>query len=283
METEGKIKIRMIALDLDETTLDSSSHLPERNRRALARAAEKGVEIVIASGRSYVSMSRVIPEFPWTRYAICSNGASVNSTSDGSILTQYFLSENTVREILKRSAGEFLTYEAYVDGQAYSQQDYIAHPEQYMADDFTVAYVQSTRKPVPDILKFIEAHIQELQSLVIVYGSAEIRQRVEKRLQGLENAYITSSVPRMTEISDLNCGKHRGLQFLSELLEIKREEIAAFGNADNDTDMLSWAGIGAAVSNASELCKASADIVTGHFLECGVAQVLEKLEENGAY
>ena len=84
------------------------------------------------------------------------------------------------------------------------------------------------------------------------------------------------SMPRLVEISDIQCGKHRALAFLADYLGIPQEKVCAFGNADNDADMLLWAGTGIAVANSSPACLRAADVVTAHYLEDGVAQALKK-------
>ena len=209
-----------------------------------------GIQIVIASGRSLDTLPEEMTHFPGIRYAICGNGAMVYDLAAQRILVQHFLPAETAREVLWLGQGEFLTYEGFVDGCAYAQSDYVNHPAVYLCGENSVAYVQSTRHPVPDIAAF---------------------------LTSLSGVYITSSVPHLIEISNEACGKHRGLAFLAAHLGIPREAVCAFGNADNDADMLEWAGMGIAVANGSPACLAAADAVTGHYLEDGVAQAFDGL------
>lgn len=271
---------KMIALDLDETTLATSTTLAEDNRAALERAAAQGIEIVIASGRSLMSMAGVFPLFPWTNYAICSNGATVNRVPSGELIMQEILPESVVNTLLSITNGRKVTFEAYVNGQAYGQRDYIAAPENYMTDEMTAEYVKRTRLPVDNILKFIHENIQSLQSLSLIYGNQQEKDDLLPKLAELKEsgkAYVTSSGIRMAEIESARCGKHMGLKYLSEMLNIPQEEIIAFGNADNDAEMLKWAGVGVAVSNASDYCKACADLITADYRDCGVARALETL------
>ena len=79
------------------------------------------------------------------------------------------------------------------------------------------------------------------------------------------------------EVADRQAGKRTGLAFFTELLGLKREETAAFGDADNDIDMIRYAGYGIAMANASEACKQAADFVTGHHDEDGVAEGLKNI------
>ena len=100
----------------------------------------------------------------------------------------------------------------------------------------------------------------------------EKKQELQKRLSsaGLP-VYITSSVKNRVETVAAEAGKAGGLKFLRELLGIPREETAAFGDGDNDIDMLEEAGIPIAMANASEACRAAAAYVTRSNQEDGVA------------
>ena len=62
-----------------------------------------------------------------------------------------------------------------------------------------------------------------------------------------------------------------GLRYVAEILGLEREEIAAFGDAGNDSEMLAYAGVGIAMENASQDCKAAANFITKHHDEDGVA------------
>lgn len=268
---------KLIALDLDETTLNQQSQLSPGNRAALEAAISQGIQIVIASGRSLDTLPEEMTHFPGIRYAICSNGAMVYDLAAHTALVQHFLPPETACQVLALTQGEFLTYEGFVDGCAYAQEDYVNSPATYLCGENSVAYIQSTRRPVPDIAAFLVEHKTRLDSLDIVVGNLQVKAAMLAKLQTLSGIYVTSSVPHLIEISNEACGKHRGLAFLAEYLGIPREAVCAFGNADNDADMLEWAGFGIAVANGSPACRAVADAVTGHYLEDGVAQAFDTL------
>ena len=71
------------------------------------------------------------------------------------------------------------------------------------------------------------------------------------------------------------------MEYVLSVLGLKREQAAAFGNADNDADMVEYAGLGVAVANASEACRRAAKLITGTNQEDGVAQVIEALLKDG--
>ena len=83
--------IKCIALDLDRTTLNAQGKLSEGNRQALSHAIEKGVHIVIASGRSFHTLPEDVLSVPGIEYAITSNGAAVYYIPTGKCLHEYKL------------------------------------------------------------------------------------------------------------------------------------------------------------------------------------------------
>ena len=106
----------------------------------------------------------------------------------------------------------------------------------------------------------------------IIIADDEKQQRVMDEIkEKVKGVYITSCIDYLIEISNEKGGKHSGLKYMMELLGLKREEVAAFGDAENDMDMLKFAGIGIAMENACESCKEIADFVTKHHDEDGVA------------
>lgn len=268
---------KLLALDLDETTLDENSRLSPKTRRALEAAIARGIHVVAATGRAVTALPEEILKFPGICYAITGNGAAVWDLTEKTPLRRYFLPPGAAEEILALSAGELLTYEVTVEGQPYAQRDYIQNPDVYLTDGRTSDYLQRTRRPVENITAFIRAHSTHLDSLNLVVGSLEVKQRLMERLKQVKTVYITTSIPRLIEISNAESGKHRGLRFLAEYLGVRQADTAAFGNADNDAEMLLWAGLGVAVKNATPACIAAADYVTDHHDADGVAKAMWEL------
>ena len=108
-------------------------------------------------------------------------------------------------------------------------------------------------------------------------GTLEHKQKLWEKAQKLSDVYVTSSSPRLIEISAAEAGKGAALQRLAQILNITPQHIAAFGNGDNDADMLAFAGLGIAVKNASKRCLAAADYICPTNDEHGVAITIEKL------
>jgi Cof subfamily protein (haloacid dehalogenase superfamily) len=97
--------------------------------------------------------------------------------------------------------------------------------------------------------------------------------RMKMRFDG--RLYIAKSLPYFLEFASPEVTKGSGLAFLAEHLGFTRERTVAFGDGENDVELLEWAGYGVAVENAHDRVKQIADFVCPSVDEEGVAQVLE--------
>ena len=266
------MEIRCIALDLDRTTLDEHGHLPEENRRALEEAMAQGVHVIIASGRPLGSLPRDVLAVPGIEYAVTSNGAAVWQLTTRTCIHRLTMTPRSVKDILDLTEHEPVALEIFIRGEAWAQADYVRDPMRYGATPQAVVYIQSTRRPAADIRALIRQNMGELDSLDLVMGDRGLEYRLRETLRlNVPDLYITSSVPGLIELSHRDGGKHSGVRFVAEHLGIPAGAVAAFGDGDNDVDLLTWAGCGIAVANATPACLAAADAVTRDHRENGVA------------
>lgn len=265
-------KVRLIALDLDGTTLDSSKQVSEKNRNAIINAVKNGVHVCIASGRAFDTLPSVVTEIPGIEYAITSNGAAVYEIRDKKCLRSYKLTAESVKTILELTKDMPVTYEAFIEGRAYAGSEYIHNPVKFGATKEAIHYIQTTRTLIDDITGFIRQHVDELDSMDIIVKDADMKEKVcDAIYKETQDVYITSSVKQLVEISYKDAGKKSGVKFLADRLGVSKEEIAAFGDADNDKDMIEYAGYGIAVANASISLKEKADYITLSNDEDGIA------------
>lgn len=268
-------KIRLIALDLDDTTLCSDSRLAPETEKALKRAVSAGIEVVVASGRAFKALPAQVLGIGGISYAITTNGAAIERVTDGERIMNFSLRPASVMQILELFGDERL--EAFVDGQPYCDAEYAADPLRYGCAPAYVEYVRTTRRPVADMRAFILQNIDRLDSIDVLSEPGAHHDALRKKAGMLENVYVTSSSPRLVEISDAAAGKGAALKRLCAMLGVPAEHTAAFGNGDNDADMLRFAGLGVAVKNASKSCLEAADIVCASNDELGVAQMINRI------
>lgn len=191
------------------------------------------------------------------------------------------LSEKAVLDLLELTAAypsdRFpLSYEVFINGVAYACTAYVNEPGNFGASSAYVDYVRTTRVMKDDIRGFIFQHRKELDGLDLVVGDDALCEQLRNKIHStLRNIYTTSSVSNRIENSSPEAGKGAALRFLSSQLKIRKEDIVAFGDADNDIDLLTSAGIGIAMENGTERCRKSADYVAGRYDSDAVAEVLQ--------
>ena len=270
--------IKCIALDLDRTTLNAQGKLSKANEEAIRKAVAKGIYVCIASGRAFDTLPQDVVSIPGIEYAITSNGAAVYRIQDKQCLRSYVLTEQSVKKILELTKDFPVTYEGFIRGTAYAAKEYIEDPVKFGATEHAVAYVQSTRHLQDDIVSFLKQHDDELDSMDIVVKDEAQKQKVIEVLKAeVEDIYITSSISQLVEISYKDAGKRSGVKFITEYLGLNPKQVVAFGDADNDIDMLEYAGCGIAMENASNGLLAVADAVTLHHDRDGVAYALKNI------
>ncbi len=271
------MSISCIALDLDGTTLFDHNTLTGRTRRALEQAAARGIHIVVASGRCFDSLPSCITELPVIRYAITSNGAAVYEIPKRCI-KRFAIPQAAVDAIEQIAHAAETPLELFYNGGAYASARFLSDPTAYGVPPTSVRYLQSTRSPLSDVDAFLHAHRHELDSIdLLVRHPDDFAPLCAKIQTEIPDIYITSSAANRIEISSHQAGKHNGLAFLLRQLDIPPAEAAAFGDADNDIDMLRYVEHGLAVENATARCKAAASRIVPANTADGVAEGIKWL------
>lgn len=272
--------IQLIALDLDGTTLKSGSILSDNTKQVIEEAIRRGAHVVAASGRSYHSFPPVMWEVKGLEYGIGSNGSAIYRLDTGEKLWHNILDTDRVLEIMEvlgRYKEVKLALEAFVDGRGYADRLLIEEPKHYgIASDSGAAYIRSTREPVDDMYQFIVDHRHELDAIDMLIPEVEKKLEIQDALGEVEGVYVTTSQVYMIELVHKDSGKGAAVRWLTEYLGIDPSEVMACGNAENDIDMITFAGIGVAVANAEESVKAAADYMTDDHNHEGVAKAIEK-------
>ena len=270
--------IKCIALDLDGTTLLDDKRLSGRTRKAMEAAISKGVRIVAASGRCFDALPAEIRQMPGIEYAITSNGAAVYDLRQSKCLIRYSIAQDAVEKIIEMTKAMPCAYEAFWDGKAYAQADYIKNPCKFGVSAELTAYIQATRNSVADIVSFMTAHKHELDSVdVVAENELDCKVLLEKLSRANQEIYFTPSLKNRIEIASCHAGKHKGLQYVLKRCNISRSETAAFGDADNDVEMIRFVRYGIAVQNASKNCLDAAWRVVPSNMADGVAIGIENL------
>lgn len=254
---------KCVFTDLDKTLLAAGSVLSEYTKETISLLISEGIDFVPSSGRAFNSLPKDLLKIPGLKYAVTSNGVSVIDTKTGIPASTMCIPEKELKQIVEIAIARKTCTEIFVNGQGYCTREYWNEPAiagKNISD--RKDYVQATRIPLDDYDTFVRENIANAEAYDII-ADPEIASGIKEELkEKFPGVYITHSENFLVEISNLESGKHKGMERCCRLLEIQPEQCIAFGDASNDMEMLQAAGLGIAVANASKECKAAADYVS---------------------
>ena len=270
------MSIRFIATDLDGTLLNAISTLSPYTAQVLHRCAQKGIKIAVATGRAYSTMPACIFENRDIDYAVTSNGAAVYDLKKQCLLTHSLLPAESVRRLAEYALAHKLGFEFICNGKAYGEAYYFDHPEDFGFDARSIRYLKSTRIKIENLSLFLKKHLHAVESVDFVLRQPQMRAEIEEIFCKDTSLYITSSHPHILEFSAAGGGKGSAVLDLLKKEGLTTANLAAFGNADNDFDMLQPAKMGVATANSPDSLKQKLTFTCGACEEDGVAKFIEK-------
>ena len=197
---------------------------------------------------------------------VCYQGAVVAEPRSGRWLRHVPIPVELAREAIAAVHEEGFGLNCYVDDELYVAE--VTDEARHYAE-----FQHLPVHPVGDLLVWLERPPTKL----VVIDEPEVLDGLEGRMKARFDGrlYISKSLPYFLELASPDVTKASGLDFLAPRLGISRERTVAFGDGENDVELLEWAGYGVAVANAHERVLALADLVCPSVDEQGVAQVLE--------
>ena len=270
--------IRIIALDLDGTLLDSGKNLSEANRAALAAAAEKGIHIVPTTGRFFGGMPESVRALPFVRYAITVNGAQVYDRETDTAIVREELPLDTALAVMRYLDGFDVIYDCYQDNWGRMTAVMQERAADYAPDAHYLKMIRELRKPYPDLKAHLEEERRDVQKIMLFARDVAVREKIAEGLrERFPQLAITASTWNNLELNSANAHKGLALQRFAEHLGFGLENCMAFGDGANDLTMVRMAGMGVAMSNACPEVLSAADHVTLSNDEDGVAVAIRKM------
>ena len=270
-------KIRIIALDLDGTLLNSNKELSPRNLAALEKAAEAGIQIVPTTGRFYGGMPQVIRALPFIRYAITINGAEVRDLETGEVIYRAEMPWQQCNEMMREFDTQPVLYDCYMDSAGWMTASMKGLIDSTVDSPHYRKMLHELRQDVPELKAFIAERRQDVQKVQFFTRDEALRRDALENLdKRYENICVSSSVDQNVEINHACANKGEALKALAEHLGYPISATMSFGDGLNDLSMLRAAGLGVAMENACPEAKACADVLTASCDEDGVALAIEK-------
>jgi Cof subfamily protein (haloacid dehalogenase superfamily) len=266
--------IKALALDLDGTVLAPGAVLSERTIAAVNKCVQRGLKVIIVTGRAIEAAEPFRTSFGAEGPMIYYNGAIVMEMPEGRILRTTLLDKRKVELCVDLSREMGIYCQVYLfNGKRIPLLTERDGPEREMY--YKHAGIHAELVDLKDALgqKDFSGCVKAM-FLAEPELLAELRPPLEKRLG--KSVYIAQTLRTFLEVMDAKVSKGHGLSFAMERLSLKREEIIAFGDEENDIPMFAEAGFSVAPSNAKDAVKAKADLVVGSNAEDGVAAFLEE-------
>ncbi len=269
--------IRIVALDLDGTLLDSEKRLSEVNRVALEAAARRGIAIVPTTGRFFGAMPEPVRNLPFVRYAITINGAQVYDRLTDAALVREELPLETALAIMRYLDGFDVIYDCYQDNWGRMTRAMQEKAADYTPDVHYLKMVRELRQPYPDLKAYLTERGADVQKIMLFARSLEVRAQIAEGLRvRFPEIAISSSTVNNLELNAGTAHKGRALQRFAEALGLTLDNCMALGDGLNDLTMIRAAGLGVAMANAHPDVLAVADAVTASNDEDGVAKAIER-------
>ena len=259
---------KLIAIDLDGTLLNSYGEVTEKNKQAIKYALNKGVEVVLASGRDPKTMEKISAELEITNFLIAGNGASVYDIKLGENIYENFLETEKALQIIKICSENSIFYNIY------TTQGILTESINYNIKVFNNENNSRPNKKrtnieiVNNMYEYVEENQLNILKIIICDESKIVFKNIIEKLKGirgveiLEVEHMSKKVIRTgteehkveyfyTEITNESANKWNAIEFLLKKVDIKPSEVICIGDNINDLKMIKNAGLGIVMKNSA--------------------------------
>lgn len=262
-------RYKMLVLDLDDTLLRDDYSISTRNKDLLLQAQQKGVKVVLASGRPTPAMNRYADELQladYDSYMISFNGAVVTSMKQNEVIFETALTQSEVHDL----------YDFSIENDVHI----ITYSEKGIVSETNSEYIDVELKltgiPHHKVPSF-KSEVKGSAVKCILLENPEYLKDIEKKLKAeCSGLSVARSKPFFLEVMPKGIDKAASIHFLAEKLGIHKNDIIAVGNAGNDLSMVQYAGLGIWVNNVDDDLRHHADFIVSSNNDDGVAEVVER-------
>ena len=276
------MKYRLLALDLDGTLLNSQKEITPEVRKALAWAKERGVYVVLSTGRIVGEAAEFARELPCEDLMVTAGGTAIATASDERILQSWDMpceiGAKAVEAVQSRPVRVMIYVGSKIYINEYSNRDFVAN---YRVEGF-----HANKIVVEDIAGEIRRNHLNVTKVYAIGENGvydvfpnEVLEQALAEIRPLPGITITSSGSDNFELLPVGADKGRALTRLGEMLGVTPAEMAAIGDSDNDAEMLRAVGMPVAMGNADAALKNLAKYITADCDHDGVAQAIYHIFE----
>jgi Cof subfamily protein (haloacid dehalogenase superfamily) len=267
----GNSAVRLFAIDVDGTLLDSSHRLKTVVRDAVCRLPASGVQVVLATARGPQAVRDIVRQLDFSPWLIGFSGAWIGELDVGSLEPKNVRSDERIAAAQARS----------VLSTAISHN---VEPNIFTPDSWRVRIMTEEILEECAIVNLKPIQTSELMTmeeppskimLISRLDQIGVLKEIQESVRGVATG--TFSKPNYLEILPAGVNKAKALTKVAAVFGLELSEIAAIGDGPNDLEMLNEVGFAIAMGNASERVKVVADLVVGSNDNAGVAEAVEKI------
>jgi len=261
---------RILFTDIDGTLLNDSHHVPEATRRKLLELEEKGIPVILVSARMPQAIRRIGRELGFDGMIVCYSGGLILDRQGHQIYSrQISLGQaEEIKQLLEREYPDICCNTYGMDQWIVDDDEnpWVVEEERITEGKSTVGTVGNAFAENGGIHKFL------------LMGEPKRIDAVEGMLRGrYPNLTVLKSKADYLEVMEGAVQKAEAVRFLCGYLGIPTEQAAAFGDGENDLDMLRSVRYGYAMANAPEAVRAGAPFVTWSNEEEGLLEAIRDL------
>lgn len=264
---------KLIVTDMDGTLLNSDKKIPNDTIAALQTLIATGCQFTLATGRIYKAAKRYGDQIGIKTPLICCNGAVIIDPKTDALLYGAPIPKETGRKIIEVARKYNVYFHLYDKDIIYSErlEKIIAYFRKVSADQPPQYRIHT--EVVEDALALFDR--TDIYKFGFYYDNSERAQEMRLELEAIEGVHGFKSMDTMYDVMREGISKGSALENLCRILDIDRESVIAFGDNENDLEMLEFAGMGIAMDNAEAFVKDVANHVTTSNDEEGVLRALE--------
>jgi len=264
-----KKDIKLIAIDVDGTLLNSKQEMTPRVEKALRDAIDQGVMVVFATGKTRNAVQAHIKKLDLNAPGIFVQGLVAYDT-DGKLIHNQTLEPRVARQVITFAEDRGFALLAY------SGSRILAKTNNKELTESITKYHEMPPEVVGALQNLlIDTPINKLMAVGDAHGIKSLRWQLNAMI-GSNCKLVQAAIPEMLEILPPQGSKGTALKVVCKHYKISADHVLAIGDAENDIEMIQYAGIGVAMGNAEQKVKDAAKYTVASHDEDGVAEAIER-------
>lgn len=284
---------KLIAIDLDGTLFNSYGEVSNENKEAIKYAINKGIEIVLASGREPQSIKKTSLDLGIKNFLIAGNGANVYSIEENQNIYESYINKEKALEIIRKCKDNSMFVNVYTNRGIITEKLEYNVKVFYSENNYKSSEKRTNIEIVNNLYKYLEEHELDILKIIICDNDKIIFSNIVQKLKNisgidvLDVEHMSKKIIKTdnidvnieyfyTEITNKSTDKWDAIDFLIKKLGINKEEVICIGDNINDKKMIENAGVGISMKNSALALKNIGDYTTENNDSSGVALAIYK-------